>query len=192
MVSICNRVFLFLLVLSMPVMISGQSANDEKAAAWADSVYQSLTIEERIGQLIFIRANHSGQPYDTKAGGLIERYNLGGVVFFAGDPVQQALQTNQWNALPKTPLFVSIDAEWGLGMRLAGTVRYPLQMTLGAMPHDSLIYSMGIQVGEQCRRMGIHINFAPVVDVNNNPKNPVIGMRSFGEIPDQVAEKAYP
>ncbi|MBC8319361.1 MAG: serine hydrolase [Bacteroidetes bacterium] len=156
---------------------------------WVDSVYRSLTLEQRIGQLIFVRANYSGQLYLKVVDTLISKYNLGGVVFFRGDPVSQALQTNYWNSLAQTPLFVSIDAEWGLGMRLRNTIDYPLQMTLGAINDNELIYTMGQQIGEQCKRLGIHINFAPVVDVNSNPKNPVIGMRSFGQNPLLVAEK---
>ena len=159
------------------------------AERWADSVYNSLTLEERVGQLIFIRANQSGQDYLEDVGDLIKEYNLGGVVFFAGDPVKQVLKANEWNRLPKTPLLFSIDAEWGLGMRLKNTVKYPLQMTLGAIPDDSLIYRMGRQIGEQCNRIGIQMNLAPVVDVNNNPLNPVIGMRSFGQNPQDVARK---
>lgn len=164
---------------------------EDEANRWADSVYQSLTNSERIAQLIFIRANHSGQDYLKEVPVFIEKYNLGGVVFFAGDPVKQALKTNEWNALAKTPLMISIDAEWGLGMRLKNTIKYPLQMTLGAVKDDSLIYEMGRQIGEQCKRIGIHMNFAPVVDVNNNPLNPVIGMRSFGENPGLVSVKGY-
>ena len=161
------------------------------AEKWADSVYKSLTVDERIAQLIFVRANYSGKPYLEEAGQFISRYNIGGVVFFKSDPVAQAVQTNKWNALAKTPLFVAMDAEWGLGMRLNHTVKYPLQMTLGAIDNQAYIYRMGAEIGEQCQRMGIHINLAPVVDVNNNPANPVIGMRSFGEDPESVSLKAY-
>ncbi len=162
------------------------------AKYWADSVYQSLTMEERIAQLIFVRANYSGQPYmEEEVDGFISEYNIGGVVFFKGNPLDQARQTNKWNILAKTPLLIAMDAEWGLGMRLNGTVSYPLQMTLGAVENNAFIYRMGAGIGEQCRRMGIQINLAPVVDVNNNPENPVIGMRSFGENPQQVSQKAY-
>jgi beta-N-acetylhexosaminidase len=182
---------LVLWALLMPLFSMAQFVDNEKAIAWADSVYQSLSLNERVGQLIFIRANQPNQPYPELVGDYIKKYNLGGVVFFASDPLSQAIQTNEWNKLAKTPLFISMDAEWGLGMRLSKTIKYPLQMTLGAIENDSLIYEMGRQVGYQCRRMGIHINFAPVVDVNNNPANPVIGMRSFGEVPMQVAEKGF-
>ncbi len=163
----------------------------EDAEAWADSVYNSLDIEERIGQLIFIRANYSGQDYLKNIPELISKYKLGGVTFFAGDPIKQALKTNEYAKVSKVPLFISIDAEWGLGMRLSNTIKYPLQMTLGAVHNDSLLYSMGRQIAEQCKRIGIHINFAPVIDVNNNPQNPVIGMRSFGDSPESVGQKGF-
>ena len=158
---------------------------------WVDSVYKSLTLDERIAQLIFVRANQPNQPYFSDVDSLIAKYNVGGIVFFASDPVTQARQTNYWNSLTKTPLFISIDGEWGLGMRLSNTVKYPLQMTLGAIDDNNMIYLMGQQIGDQCKRMGIHINFAPVVDVNSDSRNPVIGMRSFGQNPEQVAEKGY-
>ncbi len=158
---------------------------------WVDSVYQSLTIEERIAQLLVVRANQPNQPYDSRIEDYIRHYNIGGVTFFRGKPGEQLVQTNRWQQLSKTPLLISIDAEWGLAMRLEGTVSYPLQMTLGAIENNRLIGLMGQQIAEQCKRMGIHMNFAPVVDINNNPKNPVIGMRSFGEDPELVLQKGW-
>lgn len=157
---------------------------------WVDSVFRSLTPEQRVGQLINVRANQSGKPYDEHIDTYIRLYNIGGVTFFKGDAESQLIQTNRWQQMAQTPLMVAIDAEWGLGMRVNNTVSYPLQMTLGAIEDNMLIAKMGVQIAEQCRRMGIHMNFAPVVDVNNNPKNPVIGMRSFGEDPADVALKS--
>ena len=162
---------------------------DLQGEIWADSVYNSLNLEERVAQLIFVRANYSGESYLNSVDSLISKYKVGGVVFFKGDPVSQVIQTNYWNTLSQIPLFIAIDAEWGLGMRLKNSISYPLQMTLGAISDNNLIYKMGKQIGEQCNRMGIQINFAPVLDVNSNPKNPVIGMRSFGQNPRLVAEK---
>jgi beta-glucosidase-like glycosyl hydrolase/CubicO group peptidase (beta-lactamase class C family) len=182
---LCAGFFMLLFPLaSFSQLVHG---NTPEADRWADSVYQSLSLSEKIAQLIFVRANYSGEDYIKEIPALIEKYNIGGVTFFAGDPVKQVQKTNEWNALARTPLFISIDAEWGLGMRLKGTLKYPLQMTLGAISDDQLVYRMGRQIGQQCRRMGIHINFAPVVDVNSNPRNPVIGMRSFGEDPGRVS-----
>lgn len=166
-----------------------QTDNLQQMNRWVDSVYNSLTLEQRVGQLIFVRANYPYQPYLKTAGKYIKKYNLGGVCFFGGEPVAQAKQFNKWNKKAKTPLMSTIDAEWGLGMRLKGTLKYPLQMTLGAIADDTLIYQMGRQIGAQCKRVGVHINFAPVVDVNSNPRNPVIGMRSFGQNPQQVGKK---
>lgn len=180
-----------LLIIVMTFQLSSQEVQnrDISEERWVDSVYMSLTLEQRIAQLIFARANYSGQSYLEVVDTLISKYNIGGVVFFKGDPVTQAVQTNYWNSLAQTPLFIAIDAEWGLGMRLKNTIKYPLQMTLGAIGDNNLIYRMGQQIGDQCIRLGIQINFAPVVDVNSNPKNPVIGMRSFGQDPDLVAVK---
>ncbi len=157
---------------------------------WVDSVYRSLSLDEKIGQLFFVRANYPTGGYFTSVDTLIENYNVGGVVFFKGNPVDQVKQTNLWNAKAKTPLLISMDAEWGPGMRLSDVVDYPFQMTLGALTNNHLIYEMGKQVADQCKRLGVQINFAPVVDVNSNPQNPVIGMRSFGEDALKVAQKA--
>ena len=157
---------------------------------WIDSVYQHLSIQERFGQLLMVRANQSYKPYNSEINKYIEDYNIGGICFFAAKAQEQLTQMNQWQSLSKTPMIIGIDAEWGLGMRLKNTISYPFQMTLGAIENDSLIYEMGYQIGLECKRIGVHLNFAPVVDVNNNPKNPVINSRSFGDNPQRVAEKA--
>ncbi len=163
---------------------------DRAEQFWVDSVYNSLSWEQRVGQLIVIRANQPDKPYDERIESYIKRFNLGGICFFKGKAREQLIQTNRWQQLAQTPLFVSIDAEWGLAMRIPGTVSYPLQMTLGAVQDNQLIYEMGKQIAEQCHSLGIHFNFAPVADVNNNAANPVIGVRSFGDNPDLVFEKA--
>lgn len=120
----------------------------------------------------------------------ITQYHIGGLIFFQNDPVKQLKLTQQYQQWSKIPLMIGMDAEWGLAMRLDSTPRYPWQMTLGAIENDSLIYLMGLQIAQQCRRLGIHINFAPVVDLNNNPDNPVINARSFGENKYAVAKKS--
>ena len=157
---------------------------------WVDSVYNSLTVEQRVAQLICMRANLPDKPFFENVGKYIKQYNIGGVCFFRAEAEDQVNQTNAWQAMAQTPLMVSIDAEWGLAMRVKKTIAYPYQMTLGAVSNEDLIYKMGQQVAEQCRRMGVHVNFAPVADVNSNPANPIIGMRSFGENPKNVGEKA--
>lgn len=155
---------------------------------WVDSVYNSLSKEEKIAQLIIIRA-HSNLGADHVQGvtELIKKYNVGGLCFFQGGPVRQAALTNLYQSIAKTPLLITIDGEWGLGMRLDSVIKYPYQLTLGALPDEKLVQEMGVAVGEQMKRIGVHVNYAPVVDINNNPANPVIGYRSFGEDKDKVA-----
>ncbi len=128
--------------------------------------------------------------YEDSLSNLVRSYQLGGVVMFQGGPVRHAKLTNRLQALSAVPLLMAIDGEWGLGMRLDSTVRFPYQMTLGGMVgQDELIYQMGAEMARQCKRIGIHVNFAPVVDVNNNPNNPVINFRSFGEDKYAVTRK---
>ncbi len=158
---------------------------------WVDSVFTTMTPDERIAQLIMVAAysNRDKAHFDTISK-YVQQYKIGGLVFFQGGPVRQASLYNRYQSLAKVPLWIAIDGEWGLGMRLDSTIRFPYQMTLGAVQNDTLLYRMGLEVGRQCRRIGIHINFAPVVDVNNNANNPVINFRSFGENKDNVARKS--
>jgi beta-glucosidase-like glycosyl hydrolase/CubicO group peptidase (beta-lactamase class C family) len=175
----------FVLALS-----AAQCFAQDAESRWVDSVYNSLTLEQRVGQLICMRANQPDKPFYDDVAKYIKKYNIGGVCFFRADAEAQVKKTNEWQAMAQTPLMVSIDAEWGLAMRVNKTLAYPYQMTLGAVADDQLIYEMGQQVAEQCQRMGIHVNFAPVADVNSNAANPIIGVRSFGENPQKVGEKA--
>ena len=161
---------------------------------WVDSIFQTLTLDEKIGQLITIRAHsNKGSSHIAEVEGLIRRYKVGGVCFFQGTPQKQAELTNRYQKLAtKVPIMVSMDAEWGLGMRMRkSTISFPRQLMLGAIQDNSLIYELGEQVADQCKRLGVHVNFAPVVDVNNNPDNPVINDRSFGEDRYNVAAKSY-
>ena len=157
---------------------------------WADSIFQTLSLDEKIGQLFSVAAySNKDEAHKQEILELIEKHHIGGLTFFQGGPVRQAHLTNAFQKASKIPLMIAIDGEWGLSMRLDSTVKYPWQMTLGAIQNDSLIYEMGLQVAEQFRRLGVHVNFAPVVDVNNNPNNPVIFARSFGEDKFNVARK---
>lgn len=159
--------------------------------AWADSVLQTLSPEERIAQLIMIPVySNKDQVHEDSISSLIREYKVGGLIYFQGGPVRQSLMTNRFQKESKIPLMVAIDAEWGLGMRLDSTIRFPYQMALGGIEDESLIYEMGAEIARQSKRMGIQVNFAPVVDVNNNPNNPVIGFRSFGEDKRNVTSKA--
>lgn len=157
---------------------------------WVDSVLARMSLDEKIGQLFMVAAySNKDEKHYKEIDRLVKEYHIGGLIFFQGTPYKQALLTNRYQAKSDVPLFVAIDAEWGLGMRLDSTISYPYQITLGALQNDQLIEQMGEQIAEQCKRIGIHINFAPVVDVNSNPNNPVIGFRSFGENKEKVAQK---
>ena len=162
-----------------------------REVVWVDSVYNSLNLRQKIAQLFMVAAySNKDENHKATIENLITKYNIGGLIFFQGGPVRQAQLTNRFQSKSKTPLFIGIDAEWGLSMRLDSTHRYPWNMTLGAIKDKSLLEKMGKQMATQSKRMGIHFNFAPVVDINTNPKNPIIGNRSFGEDKNLVTESA--
>jgi beta-glucosidase-like glycosyl hydrolase/CubicO group peptidase (beta-lactamase class C family) len=158
--------------------------------AWVDSVYESLSKDERIAQLFMVRAySNKDQDHVESILKLIKKYKIGGLCFFQGGPVRQVNLTNLYQATSKTPLMVAQDFEWGLGMRLDSTLSYPRQMMLGAIQDEKIIYQMGLDIATQMKNIGVHMNLAPVLDVNNNPRNPVINSRSFGEDVQNVSLK---
>ncbi len=171
-----------------PSVLSAQYQSKLSATQWTDSVFNSMSNDEKIAQLMVIRAHSNlGTDHVAKVVNDIKKYNVGALCFFQGGPIRQADLTNYYQSIAKTPLMITIDGEWGLGMRLDSVKKFPYQLTLGALNREDLIYKMGIAVGEQCKRIGVHVNYAPVVDINNNPNNPVIGYRSFGEDKDKVS-----
>jgi beta-glucosidase-like glycosyl hydrolase len=150
-----------------------------------------MTPDERLAQLFMVAAySNRDKAHAKEIRQLITDYKIGGLIFFQGGPYRQAVLANSYQTVSKVPLFMAMDAEWGLAMRLDSTTKFPRQMTLGAIQNDSLIYDMGAEIARQCRRIGMQINFAPVVDINNNPQNPVISNRSFGEDKYNVTRKA--
>ncbi|WP_413997943.1 glycoside hydrolase family 3 N-terminal domain-containing protein [Flavobacterium sp. W1B] len=158
---------------------------------WVDSIYNKMTPQEKIGQLYMISAySNKDSAHVNKTKELIQKYNIGSVIFFQGGPGRQAKLTNLYQSKAKVPLFVAIDAEWGLSMRLDSTYVFPWNMTLGAIQDLDLIEKVGRNMGKESKRMGIHFNFSPVIDINTNPKNPIIGNRSFGENKRNVSDKA--
>ncbi|MDD2564187.1 MAG: glycoside hydrolase family 3 N-terminal domain-containing protein, partial [Salinivirgaceae bacterium] len=164
----------------------------ETSNYWIDSLIKTLSIEERIGQLMMISAYASkDENHIQQIGEIVEKYNIGGVIYMKGSPAKQVQYTNYLQEKAKIPLLISIDGEWGLSMRLDSVLPFPRQMMLGAIENEGLIYDMGAEIAEQCKRIGIHINFAPVADINNNPKNPVINSRSFGENKNIVLRRSY-
>lgn len=158
--------------------------------SWADSVLKTMTLDEKIAQLLMVAAySNKDAKHIREIDSLVTKYKIGGLIFMQGGPVRQAELYNRYQQKSKIPLLISIDGEWGLAMRLDSVVKYPWQMTLGAIQDNNLIYRMGVDIGKQCQRLGIQVNFAPVVDINVNPKNPIINARSFGENKNIVAEK---
>lgn len=158
---------------------------------WVDSVFNKLNRRQKIAQMFFVRAHTNlGKAYEDSIANVIKKEHVGGLVFFQGGPGRQAILTNQYQSVSRVPLLITSDGEWGLGMRLDSTISYPYQMALGAVQDKDLIYKMGLEVAKDYKRIGMHMNLAPDVDVNNNPKNPVINYRSFGENKYNVATKA--
>ena len=159
---------------------------------WADSILSTLNEEERIAQLFMVAAySNKSKAEADKIAKLVEEYQIGGIIFFQGTPGKQAELTNKYQSLAKVPLWIGMDAENGLGTRLKQTLRYPRQITLGAIQDDELIFQLGKQIGKECKRLGVHVNFSPVMDVNNNALNPVINSRSFGEDRFNVSNKSH-
>jgi len=160
-------------------------------AVWAEKTLQQLTLDEKIGQLLMVDSYSSlSEQHRESVEELIKKYHVGSVIFLKGNPETQVSWTNQLQAISKYPLLIAQDCEWGLSMRLVNTVRFPKNMTLGAVQNESLIYEVGKEIGKHCRAIGVHLNFAPVVDINNNPDNPIIGVRSFGSNKIDVARKS--
>lgn len=171
-----------------PLIVADDSENQKK---WVDSIYSQLSVEEKFGQLFMVDLFSSDpQAKIDKIKTLITDYHLGGIIFSKGGPVRQAKLTNEFQELAKIPILIGMDAEWGLAMRLDSTYAYPWNMTLGAITDNKIVEEVGKRIGEHSKRMGVHFNFAPVVDINVNPKNPIIGNRSFGEDKYNVTEKA--
>ena len=163
----------------------------EAQQQWVDSLYSAMTLEEKVGQLFMVQVfSNKDQKHKNDIVGLIKKHHIGGVIYSKGGPYRQARLNNELQVASKIPLLVGMDAEWGLNMRLDSTYAFPWNMTLGALKDDGLVEQAGKQIGEHCKRLGVHFNFAPVVDINTNPKNPIIGNRSFGEDRDEVTAKA--
>lgn len=191
-----NTIFTFLFLLSITFSCVKKESNlplskESNQEKWIDSIYANMTLKEKVGQLFMVATySNKNKAHADSIKHLVANYHIGGLVFFQGGPVRQATLTNQYQSISKVPLMIGIDAEWGLNMRLDSTYKYPYHMTLGAISDNSIINKVGKQIGKHCKRMGIHVNFAPVADINTNPRNPIIGVRSFGEDKNNVANKA--
>ena len=183
-----------LISIGLLLSLTSSFAQDNAGRQWADSVFNTLSPDEQIAQLMIVRLSTIDSRtktisyFDKEVDSLVRKYNVGGICAFQGSPVRQAKAFNAIQAVAKTPLLMCIDAEWGVGMRMTDSVLpLPRQMMLGAVSDANIVYQYGKIVAEQCKRIGIQVNFAPVVDINNNPDNPVINDRSFGEDKYKVA-----
>ncbi len=193
-----KKILLLVLVFAFAKAHSQQNLNPLIAVdslaqmRWVDSVYNELSQQERVAQLFMVDLfSNKEKAHVDKVRQLVTENKIGGVIFSKGGPVQQAQLTNELQGKSKVPLMIAMDAEWGLAMRLDSVYAFPWNMTLGAARKSTTSYEVGKRIGEHCKRLGVHINFAPDVDINTNPKNPIIGNRSFGELRDNVTQKSY-
>lgn len=190
--------FITIIALFFVLQISAQTNNNPLLTAdataqkkWVDSLYSSMTLAEKVGQLYMVQVmSNQDQATKNKVVKIIKDHHIGGIIYSNGGPNRQAKLNNELQTLSKIPMLIGMDAEWGLSMRLDSTYAFPWNMTLGAIKDNKLVEQAGKHIGEHCKRLGVHFNFAPVVDINTNPKNPIIGNRSFGEDRDNVTEKA--
>ena len=187
-----------LMILASVILISGQTKAQQSDPPflkymnhpWVDSVLKTLSSDQQIAQTIWIAGwSRDDIEQEVEVSDIIRKYGIGGIIFFQGDAEKQAELTNFYQKISRVPLLIAMDAEWGVGMRLDNVQKFPFQMTLGAIKNDSLIYRLGEAVASQFKRLGMHVNLAPVADININPKNPVINYRSFGENREKVAGK---
>jgi beta-glucosidase-like glycosyl hydrolase/CubicO group peptidase (beta-lactamase class C family) len=171
-----------------PLLVEKDFKNQQK---WVDSIYSKMTLHEKVGQLFMaISMSSDSEAQLDSIRKRIREQNIGGIIFSKGGPKRQAKLNNEFQSLSKVPLLIGMDAEWGLAMRLDSTFAYPWNMTLGAIKDNRIVEKVGRRIGEHSKRLGVHINFAPVVDINTNPKNPIIGNRSFGEDKEDVTLKS--
>ena len=170
-----------------PLLVFG----DEYQMKWVDSVYSSMTLNQKVGQLFVVQAvSNKGISHKTKILDEITSNRVGGIIFSNGSAEEQVKLTNLYQEMSDIPLLIGMDAEWGLSMRLDSTFSFPWNMTLGAISDNELIKNVGNRIAAHCKRIGVNFNFAPVVDINTNPKNPIIGNRSFGESMQNVSSKS--
>lgn len=190
-----KKIFIyFLLIIILPITLKAQQDSplykDSIQMKWVNEKYDSMSLEEKVGQLFIVAAyTNRDVVHENEIQALIEKEHIGGLIFMQDQAVHQIELTNKFQSVSKIPLLIGMDAEWGLAMRLKDVERFPWNMTLGALRNNDLVYQVGKQIGVQANRVGVQFNFAPSIDVNVNPNNPIIGSRSFGSNPDRVAEK---
>jgi beta-N-acetylhexosaminidase len=180
---------ILLAIASLSATAQGYRYSSNARNNWIERTYNNLTKEERIGQLFMVAAYSGGKnANEEQVTNLLNAHQVGGLIFMQGGPVRQAMLTNKYQRMAQVPLLIGMDAEWGLGMRLDSVKPFPRQMMLGAAGDTNIVYRMASAIASQCKRIGVHVDFAPDIDVNNNPSNPVINSRSFGESKQMVSK----
>ncbi len=180
---------LILLIIAEPALAHFNTDSIENS--WVDSVMSQMSLQQKVAQLIMPAVySNKDEAYNNKTIEQFCKNQYGGIIYMQGDPVNQILLNNRLQSALKIPAMVALDAEYGLGMRLKETIRFPRNMVLGAIQDNQLIFDFGAELARQCKRVGVHINFAPVIDVNVNAENPIIGSRSYGENVDSVVTKS--
>lgn len=190
------RLSSLLLVVFFSVSAKSQTINPVSInqltapAAWVDSVFRTLTPDQKLGQLMMVTAYSRDRSQVGRIEELIRYYHIGGLMLAQGGPQRQVNLVNYYQSKATIPLLISMDAEWGLSMRLDSTISFPRQMTLGAIENDKLIYEFGKEMARQLRRVGATMSFSPVLDINSNQWNPVISTRSFGSDKREVSKRS--
>lgn len=159
----------------------------ELSDTWADSIMKRMSREQKIAQFFMVAAYSDHRNNEKEILSWIEKHSIGGVIFFQGDTVSQKAMTQRLQTKSTVPLLIGMDAEWGPAMRLSDSRKFPFQLTMAAAFDEKLTKEMAYWIGRECADLGVHLNFAPVADINTNPKNPIIGFRAFGENPRTVA-----
>ena len=190
----CILVFIFGCVGYLQAQLSPKNITkdlDKKAVKYADSLYAKLSMDERIGQLYIVALyTNKDQNHISGVRKLVEQERIGGIILMQDDAEQEIALVNEFQKKSRVPMLFGMDAEWGLYQRIKTAHKFPWAMTLGAIQDNGLVYEMASKIAEDAKKMGIYWNFAPVVDVNTNPKNPIIGNRSFGSDVQNVIAKA--
>ena len=190
----CILVFIFGCVGYLQAQFSPKNFTkdlDKKAVKYADSLYAKLSIDERIGQLYIVALyTNKDQNHISGVRKLVEQERIGGIILMQDDAEQEIALVNEFQKKSRVPMLFGMDAEWGLYQRIKTAHKFPWAMTLGAIQDNNLVYEMASKIAEDAKKMGIYWNFAPVVDVNTNPKNPIIGNRSFGSDVQNVIAKS--
>ena len=186
--------FLISLSINAQYLPKNLTVSDKVAAQkWVEQTYKNMSQDERLGQLFIVALyTNKDKAHIEQVREIVKNEKIGGLILMQDDAAQHIHLLNEFQTYNKIPLLVGIDGEWGVYQRIAAAQKFPWAITLGAIQNKELIYKMAQKIAEDCKRMGVNWDFAPVVDVNTNPMNPIIGNRSFGSSVENVVTSALP